>query len=130
MEIQNNTMKKSIKIFLTAAVLLIVSTTAKAQKKPFYNTQESAIEAAYKTLDYEMKEGKLIEWAKENGISGSYTMDIAIKGKGEVVTVRPLNRENGEIKYQNWVKDYIKSFRFPFKMPKDKSYQFQYEFKF
>ncbi len=124
----NKRMKAILKIALS---MLLFSNTflAQAQKKPFYNEEEQVIEAAYNTLEQEMKNGELLEWAKEQGIKGAYTFNITIRGKGEVATVSVVKRE-GEINDQNILKDYIKTMRFPFKMPKDKSYKFQYEFKF
>lgn len=118
------TLKIIFSLFLLANTLLV-----QAQKKPFYNEEEQVIEAAYQALEQEMQSEDMLEWAKERAIAGSYTFNITIRGKGEVATVSVVERE-GEINHQNALKDYIKSMRFPFKMPKDKSYKFQYEFKF
>ena len=119
--------RRNLMVFL---FLFGLTLTCSAQKKPYYNEQEQAIEAAYKALDTEMSSGDLIAWAKENQINGSYTFDLTIGGKkGEVYTVFAVERE-GEVNHQNRLKSYLKSMRFPFKMPKDKSYKFRYEFKF
>lgn len=120
---------KTLKYFLFFLLFTGVQQTVTAQKKPYYNTQEAVIEAAYTTLDQEMKTGKILEWAKEMNLTGSYIYDITLRGKGEVTTVRSIE-STGELKQQNALKDYLKSLRFPFKMPKDKSYKFRYEFKF
>lgn len=122
-------MKKLLQLF---AFLLLISASIslQAQKKAYYNEQEQVIEAAYNNLDYNMKEGVLKEWAVANKPVGSYTMKLTIKHKGEVVTIQTIDREGGDIPTQNALKNYMKGYRFPFKMPKDKSYQFQYEFKF
>lgn len=116
----------------TLGIIFIMATSfsVQAQKKPFYDDQEQVIEAAYKQLDYSMKEGLLKEWKEARNPEGSYTMKLTIKHKGMVVTVFPMEREGGDIPTQNALKNYIKEYRFPFKMPKDKSYQFIYEFKF
>lgn len=112
--------------------ILFLAISVKAQKTPYYDTQEQAIEAAYQVFDNEMKTGKLHEWAIKNKIKGNYTFDITIGGKkGEVLTVSTIERsEDGEIKHQNSLKDYVKLMRMPFKLPKDRSYKFRYEFKF
>jgi hypothetical protein len=120
---------KKLKYILFFLLLAGIQGTALAQKKPYYNTQEAVIEAAYTTLDQEMKTGKILEWAQEVNLTGTYTYDITLRGKGEVVTVRSIE-SSGELKQQNALKDYLKTLRFPFKMPKDKSYKFRYEFKF
>ena len=119
-------------IIKTIGVLgfLLLTITVNAQKKPYYTEQEEVIEAAYKQLDYSMKEGLLYEWKTERNPTGSYTMRLTIKGKGEVVTVSTVDRKEGDIPTQNSLKNFIKTYRFPFKMPKNKSYQFVYEFKF
>lgn len=115
-------------LFLLTAILCF--TAVQAQKKPFYDTPEEVIEAAYNALDQEMKGGEITTWAQENGIEGAYTFDLTIKHKGEVATVRTIDRKGGDIPSQNRLKDYVKTMRFPFKMPKNRSYKFQYEFKF
>ena len=124
-------MKNIFKTLLLLAIFGIALST-QAQKKPYYTELEEVIEAAYNTLDFEMKSGKLKEWATERQIKGSYTYDITIGDKkSEVLTIRATDRSaDGIIKQQNAVKDYIKNMRFPFKLPKEKRYQFQYEFKF
>lgn len=123
-------MKNSIKTLLIV-LSMALTTNLMAQKKPFYNTEEEVVEAAYKQLDFSMKEGALKEWAEDFKPKGSYTMDIAIIHKGTVVTIRPVERsEDGDIRTQNALKNYMKNYRFPFKMSKTKSTQITYEFKF
>jgi len=122
-------MKNHLKVVLCLLFVVMVSTSY-AQKKPFYNEQNQVIEAATKALDNAMQAGDFKEWSDNYGMKGSYTFNITIGGtKGEVYTIHALER-TGEVKQQNALKDYVKSMRFPFKMPKDRSYQFQYEFKF
>ena len=131
MEIQENLL--NMKTIISTLVMILLAafiTTTQAQKKTYYTEQEQIIEAAYNALDQEMKEGEILEWAKDQELKGAYTFDLAIRGKGEVVTVRAINREGGDIPSQNKLKDYLKTIRFPFKMPKNRSYKFQYEFKF
>ena len=42
-------------LFFTLSIFLMLQVNA--QKKPFYNTQEEIIEAAYLTLDNDLQEG-------------------------------------------------------------------------
>ncbi|KAA3651216.1 MAG: hypothetical protein DWP98_03465 [Bacteroidetes bacterium] len=123
---------KNITKTILMSLILFLSISANAQKTPYYNTQEQAIEAAYIAFDNEMNSGELKEWATSKGIKGSYTFDITIGGKkGEVYTVSTIERsEDGEIGHQNSLKNYVKLMRMPFKLPKDRSYKFRYEFKF
>lgn len=122
-------MKTLLKI-IGITLIMATSFSATAQKKPFYDEKEQIIEEAYKQLDFSMKEGLLKEWKEETNPKGSYTMKLTIKHKGQVVTINPVERENGDIPTQNALKNFMKEYTFPFKMPKDKSYQFIYEFKF
>jgi hypothetical protein len=123
-------MKRTLKIITVISLLIAVQIGC--SNKPFYNTQDKVVEEAYKSLDYEMKSGDLKEWADERGMKGNYTFKLTIGGKkGEVISVNTLERSSdGEVMQQNALKNYVKLMRFQFKMPKDKSYQFPYEFKF
>jgi hypothetical protein len=124
-------MKSLLKLVLTICLFGIIN-AASAQKKPFYSEQGEIIEAANKSLDNSMKSGDLKDWATKYNITGNYTLNLTIGGKkGEVITVSTVERsEDASVKQQNSVKNHIKLLRFPFKMPKGKSYQFEYEFKF
>ncbi len=100
-----------------------------AQKKKYLIEEEEVIEAAHKAIEKSMAEGDFKKFAEKSEIKGSYIMDITIKNKGEVASVKTIDR-NGEIVHQNELKDFVISYRFPFKMQKNKSYKFRYEFKF
>lgn len=126
--INNNQMKYILQTMIFS--LLVFSSSLKAQKKPFYNEEEKVIEAAYLHLEKSVQDGAIKAWAEGNKPKGSYTMDITIRNKGEVATIRVVERKGGDIPTQNALKNYLKAYRFPFKMPKERSFQFQYEFKF
>ena len=115
----------------TIAVCLLISLQFACSSKPFYDTQDKVVEAAYNSLNQEMESGSLKEWATARGMKGSYTFKLTIGGKGDVVTVSTLERsEDAEVMQQNDLKNYVKTMRFQFKMPKSRTYQFPYEFKF
>ena len=116
-------------LFFTLSIFLMLQVNA--QKKPFYNTQEEIIEAAYLTLDNDLQEGgSLHEFKSKNQLQGTYSFTLTLQGKGEVVTVYVVDRAGGSIEMQNQLKNYMKGYKFPFKMPKNKRYQFNYQFKF
>ena len=119
-------------ILKTLIILLLTGVTisVKAQKKPFYDEQEQVIKAANSELGSSMKEGLLKEWKEKNNPQGSYTMKLTIKHKGQVITINTIERKGGDVSTQNALKNFMKEYTFPFKMPKDKSYQFSYEFDF
>jgi len=118
----------SIRVILLLIVFWITQDLS-AQKKAYLVSQDEVVEAAIKAIEESMQNGDFKKFVEKTGIEGSYTMDITIKNKGEVASVRTIERE-GEIKHQNQLKDFVVTYKFPFKMPKDKSYKFRYEFKF
>jgi hypothetical protein len=130
-------MKTPIKLSLLTLLFIALSISAKAQKKPFYTTQEEVVEAAYKALDEMMESGEIEEWIEkklekrtgEKELSGKFVYDLTIRGKGEVATVFKVECD-APIKVQNNVRDHLKELKFPFKMPKNKSFKFRYEFNF
>lgn len=122
-------MKKITKAIIVS-LFLMIGISAQAQKKPYYNTQEEVIEAAYIALDNSMKsEGYMNEKQLEYGWKGTYSFNITLRGKGEVATVSVA--ESGDnIQMQNQIKNVLKTMKFPFKMPKNHSYKFKYKFTF
>ena len=114
---------------LIGILILGISNSSFAQKKPHLSDKEVVIEYAYLELEESMKSGEFYEWGLETEIKGKFTFDITIRDKGEVGTIFAISRE-GEVKDQNDLKDFIKQYKFNFKMPKTKSYKFQYTFQF
>ena len=123
-----------MKLFLELTIclcLFINLSSAQAQSKPYYNTEEQVFKAANESLKAWSETEEWNEWITEHKFEGAYTFNITIGGKkGEVKTVNAVTREGGSIPLQNRLKDAIKAYQFPFIMPKDKSYRFKYEFKF
>lgn len=113
---------------LIVILLLAMASNALAQKK-YYVDEEEVVKAAKEEIELSMKEGDFKEYAEKSGIKGTYVMDITITNKGQVASVKTIERE-GEVKYQNELKDFVVEYRFAFKMPKNKSYKFRYQFKF
>ncbi|MCD4735341.1 MAG: hypothetical protein K8R53_04825 [Bacteroidales bacterium] len=116
-------------------LLMLISVSGfsqKKNKKPYFENRDKIISTAILELDYAMRgpEGELYLFAEEFYITGEYTFDISIREKGTVASVFVAGREGGNIPSQNKLKDRIKDFRFNFKMPKGKSFKFQYIFKF
>ena len=103
-----------------------------AQKKPNLDEFDEVVEAAQKELSEALQgpEGELFLLKEVYNISGSYTMDIQIHEKGKVASVFCKSKENGQIKSQTLIKDFVKAYRFNFKMPKGKKYKFEYTFNF
>lgn len=118
-------MNKSILITLFC---LAVGLKSYAQKKEYLTDPEVIEQKAVETLDNLLQEGNsLHKYCVKNEIQGSYVYDIVIWNKGQVATVKSVSRE-GEIKYQNLLKDYLKELRFPMKLPKNQQYKFRYTF--
>ncbi|MBN3035680.1 MAG: hypothetical protein JW861_08845 [Bacteroidales bacterium] len=117
-------------IGLTLFILLSISLFA--QKMDLIESTEDVIDRARTELDAAMSapEGEFYLWGQEKGIRGEYIIDLTIREKGEVATVFCQGNEGGTIGSQNLLKDHLKEFKFGFKMPKGKSYKFQYRFIF
>jgi hypothetical protein len=113
-------------------VFSFLTLTSFAQKKVLIESKEEIIEQATKELTAAMQppEGSLYLWKVENSIKGEYIIDITIREKGDIASVFMAGSEGADIKMQNMVKDKIRLFEFSFKMPKGKTYKFQYIFKF
>ena len=90
----------------------------------------AAIEArVVEDLDKHQQTEEWAKWLEKNPVQGMFAFDITVWNKGEVVSVRALGRSDGaEIKHQNALKDYIKQFKFHFKVPKGKRYKVTYNF--
>ncbi|GAB1403319.1 MAG: hypothetical protein PHX54_13500 [Lentimicrobiaceae bacterium] len=101
-----------------------------SQKYSAAETEGNYIEMARAELNSALsqQDSKLNKAISEAGISGNYVFDISIRGKGEVSTVFIVNTGSQSIKMQNALKDIIKAYRFSFKLPKGKSYKFQFTF--
>lgn len=114
------------------AVIAMLALQSFAQKKVLIESKEEIIEQATKELNNAMQppEGELYLWNVENNIKGEYIIDITIREKGDIASVFMAGSDGADIKMQNMVKDRIRLFEFSFKMPKGKTYKFQYIFKF
>lgn len=91
---------------------------------------EDVVARAKTELDSSMQMGDLKEFGIEQSIKGEYIMDITIHEKGEVLTVFAVSNDSNNFKMQNKLKDFVRSQRFSFKLPKGKPYKFQYTFHF
>jgi hypothetical protein len=118
--------------FLILMVFGFLTIATFAQKKVLIESKEDIIEEATKELTAAMQppEGSLHRWKVENHIKGEYMIDITIREKGDIASVFVAGSEDSDIKMQNQVKDKIRLFEFNFKVPKGKTYKFQYIFKF
>ena len=115
-------------IFTMLATL--VFTGSYAQKKQLITEKADIVAQAKKELDATMAnpESKLRKYILKNQIKGEFIFDITIAEKGTVLTVFAVSSDADDIKKQNLLKDGVKALVFNFKMPKDKSYKFQYTF--
>lgn len=100
------------------------------QKKQMIEYRENIVEKAIAELDSvsSAPNGLLYKEIVESGIRGHYVFDITIREKGFVATVFIVNEGENSIPMQNRLKDIVKRYRFSFKVPKGKSYKFQYPF--
>lgn len=112
--------------------LLLAAVTSFGQKKQLVEYRDNIVAAAVAELDSVSSgpEGSIYKQAAEGGIQGTYVFDITLREKGVIATVFVVNDGVNQINMQNRLKDIVKRYRFSFKVPKGKSYKFQYEFNF
>jgi len=120
------------KILLSILMIAALSGFAQKKKRVLIEAKDKVIAEAVNELNTAMQapDGNIYEFAVENNISGKFTFDITIHEKGLVATVFVVDNDGVSIKSQNALKDFIKDFRFEFKMPKNVDYKFQYVFNF
>jgi len=112
--------------------LLVFSVSASAQKKVLIAEKEQIIEEAKKEIAQTLAnpESDFMKMIDEKNVTGVYVFDITICEKGQVLSVFVVSSNARDVKMQNQVKDLVKALEFNFKMPKGKSYKFQYTFNF
>lgn len=117
---------------LVLIVLLAFPVLGFAQKKQLVEYREQIVEKAVAELDSVCKapDGILYRRAMESAVKGEFVFNITLREKGEIATVFVVNDGVNPIPVQNRLKDLVKRYRFSFKVPKGKSYKFQYTFSF
>ena len=120
---------KSLFLILTFALATFL---LNAQNKVLLQSQEEIVASASAELTQAMTapDGELYKFGQKNNITGQYELQITLRGKGDVVSVFVVSKNNGNILSQNMLKDEIFRHKFNFKMPKNKDYKFSYTFKF
>ncbi len=119
-------------LLLSVMIIATLITFGQDRKRILIESNDEVISEAIKQLDEAIKApaGEIYLFQQEQNITGKFTFDITIHEKGYVATVFVVNNDGGSIDSQNKLKDFIKDFRFWFKMPKGKDYKFQYVFNF
>jgi hypothetical protein len=120
------------KFLIVVLLIMGFALISHAQENNYSSPEEPFVKQAISELAAAMSppKGNLYLFGIEKKISGSFTFDLTIRGKGEMATVFVVSTEGGTIKMQNMLKDRLKAFRFSFKMPKGKSYKFQHTLQF
>ena len=111
------------------AYLVASAFAASAQKKTLQE-YEAVVAEAKAELDSSMLVGGFREFAIKNNIKGEYIMDITLHEKGKVLTVFAVSNDTDDLKMQTRIKDFLRPFEFNIKMPKGRTYKFQYTFNF
>jgi hypothetical protein len=120
-----------MKVLFTLGFALMVMLSF-GQKKQLVEYKDAIVLRAVAELDSvsASPESDFRKEIQESNISGNYVFDITIREKGMVATVFVVNDGENPIDKQNRMKDIMKRYRFSFKVPKGKSYKFQYTFSF
>lgn len=110
--------------------ILFFSIQSQGQKR-LIQEYNQVVEAAKAELDSMMKQaGSLQTEAKEVNVKGEYILDVTIHEKGKVLSVYMVSSDADDVKMQNRAKDLVRRVEFGFKVPKGKTYKFQYTFSF
>ncbi|MBK9761693.1 MAG: hypothetical protein IPO90_17460 [Flavobacteriales bacterium] len=105
------------------AVSLCLSLCTSAQR-PELDSQAAVQDFVHTAIATDQASGKLMELAANIAAHGSLTVVFTIGQKGEVETVFVEEYTIAEIPVRNQLKDYLKSMRFAFKLPKGKHFTF------
>lgn len=118
---------QGIKI-LVLALFFLIPVTLFSQKE-LISDPDKVEERVVSDLNEHLESDEWKKWIEKNPIKGQFAFDITVYNKGEVVAVRALGR-SGEatIPDQNKLKDYLKTMKFKFKVPKGKRYKVTYSF--
>lgn len=113
---------------LALALLFLLPITLIGQKE-LISDPDKVEERVVNDINEHLESEEWKKWLKKNPIKGQFAFDITIYNKGEVVSTRALGRSgNATVADQNKLKDYVKTMRFRFKVPKGKRYKVTYSF--
>ena len=123
-------MENKIRRLITTVLLSIFLVLSSAAQKKELLTDPGAIEMrVVDDLNAHQQTEDWAKWLEDNPVQGMFAFDITIWNKGEVVSIRALGRSDGaSVEDQNALKNYVKQFKFNFKVPKGKRYKATYNF--
>jgi|GEM_PF-723924 len=113
--------------FALPAVICLNSIGSQAQ---FMIDEPEIRSRAASELSYSMDRGSLKEWAAQQEITGTYLFEITLRGKGQVASVRVVERINGSIDHQNRLKDHLMDYKFDIPVHKKQIVRMEYQFEF
>ena len=118
--------------YLITILLMSCSFQLAAQKRVLIEDQDEIILQARSNIAmaFDNVDTKLFETHMSYPYVGRYVFKITIGNKFRVTSIYVEEREGGSIPEQNRLKDAVMDLTFDFKMPKNKQYQFLYEFNF
>ena len=123
-------MENQVRRLITAGVLaLFIVLSSSAQKKELLTDPATIEMRVVEDLNAHQQSEDWAKWHEKNPVQGMFAFDITIWNKGEVVSIRALGRSDGAtVEDQNTLKNYVKQFKFNFKVPKGKRYKVTYNF--
>lgn len=117
--------------FLLLVMLTATSFAPVSAQKVLLQESKEVKEAAIHELDSLMLPGGELQLeASENNVKGEFIMDVTVHDKGKVLSVFMVSSDADDIPMQNRAKDLVRKVEFSFKVPKSKTYKFQYTFRF
>jgi hypothetical protein len=120
---------KARRLITVGFMSLLIVLGLSAQKKELLTDPGTIEMRVVADLDAHQQSEDWAKWIEKNPVKGMFAFDITIWNKGEVVSVRALGRSDGAtVEDQNALKNYVKLFKFDFKVPKGKRYKVTYNF--
>ncbi|HRN36821.1 MAG TPA: hypothetical protein PLV70_12890 [Flavobacteriales bacterium] len=108
----------------TLLLLVSLALGAQAQKKELLEDKGAILARAGQALDAAMQPGgALYEAVVKEQLTGTYTLQVSFREKGEVSSVFVAASEHQDIRSQNRFKDLVHNLELPFKMPKGRQYR-------
>lgn len=125
------TAAKVLMLFAFTLTAVFIPGKSFCQKKKLLQEYDQVVAQAKAELDSLMMPGTaFLQQAAKQNIKGEYILDITVHDKGQVLSVFMVSSDADDVKMQNRAKDLVRTIVFGFKVPRDKTYKFQYTFQF
>jgi hypothetical protein len=115
-------------VFFTTTILFVMTDLQGQSQSMLPSEQIQIVSAAKNQLDdMTLEGGELYRFFRKNNISGQFTFDITIQGKGDVITVFLVSSTSEVIRDNNLFKDKLHALKFSdIRIPKHERVKFRH----